>query len=59
MSTRTPTLEAELVTIPGYAGGATVVAIPPSDASPAAFMMLIYIDGQVIGRTFDPALVQP
>ena len=59
MTTVTHTLEADLATIPGVAGAATVVAIPPTDAGPADFMMLLYINGQVIARAFDPTLAQP
>ena len=59
MTVRTHTLEVDLATIPGVAGARTVVAIPPSDTSPAAFIILLYINGQVIARTFDPELVQP
>ncbi len=59
MTTRTAAIEADLATIPGYPGAVTVVAVPPSDAAPAPFMMEVYIAGQVVGRVFDPMLAQP
>ena len=56
---RTLALEADVATIPGYVGAATVVAIPPTDTGPAPFMILVYVNGQPMIRGFDRAMPQP
>lgn len=55
MTDRTVTLEADLAVSPDVANANTVVALPPSDISPAPFLMVVYISGQPILRGFDPA----